>query len=212
MLHFVVLFVAALFSFNAPAALLEGVGTPAQTLEGVKIYPEAKVKIGPRTVDLKLTGAGLRKKKVVIINAKVYVAASYIDSPKGLDPKDPMKGIVASKVKALQLTLMRDLSAEKIRDSFRDSLASNQVDVKNPAIERTFAKITFDVKEGSTITLVGYEKAGGGSQVVTWELPGLTITDEAPGLADMFWKIWFGNPADGGLEKLKAELSGQKAS
>jgi hypothetical protein len=71
------------------------------------------------------------------------------------------------------------------------------------------SKMTFDVKSGESLTLIG--TGSGDQEEATWELPGGTISEKGAGAASLFWKSWFGKPADGGLEDLKADLLSGKA-
>ena len=80
------------------------------------------------------------------------------------------------------------------------------MDPKSPGMASLLSQITFDVKKGQTITFAGYQNADG-TQGVTYELQGKTFQAKGKGLADDFWSIWFGKPADGGLERLKKALS-----
>ena len=200
-------------SLSAQAALLEFQGTPLKKFEesGVQVpyYAEALLKVPGATPDggakLQSTGAGLREKKIVFVNVNVYLATSYTDGPSKIADA-PLEGLKKSKFRAIQLTLLRDLDADKIRDAFKDSLESNSVDLKSPGISALLAQISFDVKKGDTITFAGYQNADG-SQGVTYEANGRTSRANGKGLADEFWSIWFGKPADGGLERLKKALT-----
>jgi len=202
-----------LVGLSAHASILEFQGTPLKKFEesGVQVpyYPEAVLKLPGVTPEggakLQSTGAGLREKKIVFVNVNVYLATSYMDGPAKL-AEEPLETLKKAKFRAIQLTLLRDLDASKIRDAFKDSLESNSVDPKSPGMSALLAQISFDVKKGDTITFAGYQNADG-SQGVTYEAQGKTSKASGKGLADDFWSIWFGKPADGGLERLKKALT-----
>jgi hypothetical protein len=198
---------------SAQAAMLEFQGTPLKKFDesGLQIpfYGEAILKLAgitpPAGVRLQATGAGLREKKIVFLNVNVYLASHYTDGLAKL-PEEPMDAIRKTKYRALQMTMLRDLSAEKIRDAFTDSLKSNAVDTESPGMASLLKQISFDVKKGQTITFAAFPLPNG-SQGVLYELAGQSFRAEGPGLADQFWSIWFGKPADGGLERLKKALT-----
>jgi hypothetical protein len=201
------------FGLTSHGALLEFQGTALKQFDesGVKVpyYPEARLKLPQGApaegVRLQATGAGLREKKIVILNVNVYLATHYAD----VGPKlgaEPLSVLRQAKYRALQLTMLRDLDAEKIRGAFADSLKENSVDPKSPGMASLLNQISFDVKKGETITFAGHTLADG-TQSVVYELQGRTFQAKGPGLADDFWSIWFGKPADGGLERLKKALS-----
>lgn len=199
-------FLLALFVVNsALAALLEPAGKVATTVEGVAIHEQAKTALFP--APLTLTGAGKRVKKIVLLKIDVYAAAHYLDLSTKLDPADPMAGVKAAKAKAIQLTFLRDVDSGKIRDSFSDALKKNGVDLQSPVMKSVLGRLTFDMKEKQTLTLVGIKRADG-TEVLHFEAPTGPFQVEGPAIASEFWKIWFGEPEDGGLEKLKAALIG----
>jgi hypothetical protein len=197
------------------ASLIEGVGIPSQTFDesGVKVPVFAEVTpkaadLPPTVAKLYLTGAGLREKKVTLFHVNVYIAASYIDNASALSPAAPMDGLQKSKVNALQLTFLRNLSAEQVRGAFLESLKKNGADTTNPAIQEVLQKIDMELPKGSTMTLLGV--SGIGKETLWLETTKGLIHVEGPGLATQFWRIWFGEPADGGLEDLKKKLLGGK--
>jgi hypothetical protein len=165
-------------------------GAQVSVLSDVPVFKEAKWK-GKK---LLLTGAGTRVKKVVLVKAKVYVAAHYTDEA---------KPVVESSTRAMHLTFLRDVDAEKIRSSFTDSLKENGVDPENSAVKHILSALTFSMKDKGTLTLIG--ETGPGREILTLEGP-TTTRAESKDVVTSFWKIWFGKPADGGLEDLQEEL------
>jgi hypothetical protein len=185
----------------ANGALLKGTGEVAKTIEQVPVYAKADLAAagGLKASGLKLTGAGVRVKKVLFVKADVYVAASYAEA--GATP-------MAAKTKAITMTFLRDVDAGKIRDSFTGALKKNHVDLESPVIKQAFGKMTFDMKEKQTLTLAGFRKESKG-EILVFESPQGTFQVEGETVVSDFWKIWFGEPDDGGLEDLKAKLLGK---
>jgi len=192
-----------LMTGSALAALIEPAGNEVTKVEEVSIREQVKSGLFPTA--LKLTGAGKRVKKIVLIKVDVYAAAHYIDPVAKLSAADPLTGIREAKAKALHLTFLRDVDAEKIRNSFSDALKENKVDLESPMMKLAFSKLTFDMKKGQSVSLLGLKKEGD-REVLHFESPAGSFQIEGPGAASEFWKIWFGEPEDSGLEKLKAAL------
>ena len=213
----IVVFLAVL-CIPVNAGVLEFSGISDQRLDTsdfkLAIYPTAVVNIPEVTpeggIPVYLTGAGLREKSIVLFSVDVYYATSYLNQKVKLNEKQPMDQIRKSSVRAIQLTLLRDLSGEKIRDSFKDALEENGISVETPGFKKLFEQIDGEVKERTTVTIVGYTKKDG-SQGILYSLPSKTVQVEEDGIADKFWLVWFGKPADSGLEKLKQGLMGKTA-
>ena len=203
---------ALLFSSFSQAALVEFTGAPVRTLEvsghKVPIYSEAVVRVGksasPRK--LKLTGAGVREKKILVVSANVYVLTSYTDSDPKVFAKNPSTTIQEGQTELLQMTLVRDLSADKIKDSFTDALEENQVPVDSKPIKALFSQLVGDQKEGNVISIVSV-KGEKGEETLTFDASGKPFSVSGPRLGADVWKIWFGKPADSGLEDLQKELT-----
>lgn len=167
----------------------------------VPIHKEARITIAGVTdgATLNLTGWGLREKRILFFDVDVYVASSFANKP-GAQWKD-------STLRAIELLMLRDLSGEKVRSSFADTLKENDVDLTEAPVKKLLDQMKFDVAEGTRITILGYKKKDG-TQGVIYQMPGRSQQVEGPRIADQFWSIWFGKPADGGLERLKKALMG----
>jgi len=201
------------FAIFAQASVLEFQGTPVSTVYAsgydVKIYGTAKLNLGEaETRDLFVTGAGIRKKKLGFLYVNVYVAASYIDTPDGISESDPMETIKATRSKAMQLTLVRDLSANQIRSGFEDALDVNGVDLDMPGIKHILNEITFDMNAGSVVSIIAYSAQVNGRTVDTIliETPQKNIVASGNDLSYHFWKVWFAIPVDDGMKALKPQL------
>jgi hypothetical protein len=196
---FLVLGLSTGFPVLALAKLLDPVGTaPAKVFQesGLKIAIATEVKpAAGGAPKLFLTGAGVRKKKVALFNVNVYVAAHYSDVAGKAE---------AGKVHALELTFLRDLSAEQVRGAFQESLKANGADPNTGALKTVLAKIDMPMPKGTSLTLLGI----GGDKLQIETPTGTTLSGEGPALVTDFWKIWFGKPADSGLADLKPQLTG----
>lgn len=190
MRYFLLLFSSVLFAHS-----LQFAGTPEQivTASDVSIPVYSEVLYGPQT-KLLLTGHGIREKKILIASVNVYHAASYLEGA----------SLEKSRVRALCLTFLRDLDSGKIRSSFGDALKENGVSLESPEMQKLFALMSFDVKKGEKVHFIGVR--GEKTDTIFFELAGKTLKAEGSQLVENFWKIWFGKPADSGLEALKKLL------
>lgn len=198
------------FSLSSYAAKVEPIGTPMRSVSASGIEVPVYEKVGltgtsKTPVELKLTGGGVREKKVVIASVNVYLLLSYTDLNVPLDAGDPLKSLSQSRNRLLRMTFLRDVDAEKIRNSFADALKENGVSLEDPAMKKLLDALQFDVKKGGGVELIGLRPATG-MEKVQMVFPTKTIESEGKTLVSDFWKIWFGKPADGGLEDLKPRL------
>lgn len=200
-------FTALLVTFPAWAGLAEFEGQ-AKTLNGVSAFPTAKVKAGDKTATLTLSGAGIRQKTKVFLTFNVYSVSSYVEDVATLRrAKSPLEGARAQKVKALKLTMLRNLSAAELRTAFEEALLANGVDLNAEHVQGVFAQWQSGMTRGQSATLVGYEKANG-DEMLQIEIPTKTITVEGKSAANDFWKIWFGE-GDEHIKALQKQLVGK---
>lgn len=150
-------------------------------------------KITSDGVSLCWKGGGLRKKKVLIASVKVYELQSY--GPCGTKQFPQV----------LSLKFLRDIDREKIRSSFKEALDKNGVaTTKASPLGDLLAQWNTDMKEHETLWLVAYETKAG--QWVELDAGKGGIRAEGPTVANDLWKIWYGKPADSGLEELRSHL------
>jgi len=162
---------------------------------------------------LELVGKGIRTKTVVFFNVNVYEAQFLVsDKPafmSSLKSGTPMAALAKTDKAELRLKFLRNVSAGKIETSFRDGLEANKISPKTPNM-KAFLKVIEDspeFDEGKTVVLTGNIKEG---TIVYTDTAGKATTMKV-GTADVLnlFSIWFGTPADGGLEKLKSALLGK---
>lgn len=173
----------------------------------VTVYEEATLPSGKGKAQLKLTGAGLRKKTIAIMDVNVYAAAHYLDSGLKINASNPLESIEAANHKVLQLTFFRSLTAKEIGKALKVALEKNRVDLNLPHLKKFFGQFEFSVSPGETMTLIG-KKLANGEEELTLEAPGKVIQGKGPKMATDVWKGYFGVAADSGLEILKKKLAG----
>jgi len=173
----------------------------------VTVYEEASLNSDKGKTNLKLTGAGLRKKTIAIMDVNVYVAAHYLDAATKLNPSNPMESVEAASAKVMQLTFFRSLTAKEIGSALKVALEKNGVDLNLPHLKSFFDQFEFSVSPGQTMTLIGRKMPNGVEELVL-EAPGKIIKSQGPKLATEVWKGYLGVAADPGLENLKKKLIG----
>ncbi len=162
----------------------------------------------PDGVPVTLVGFGLRKKKVVLVKVSVYVAAHYVGQPQDWRSDDAAASLKRQSKRFLTLTFLRDVGGDKIKGAFADSLESNGLDPKRDDIAKVLTALTTDMKEGSRMTFLGLTDPGKPQKLIVSgaqgpvEISGATVVDD-------IWKMWFGKPADGGIEELQDQLAKQ---
>ncbi len=157
-------------------------------------------------VKLKSVGHALRNKKVAFMDFKVYVVELLmpIDSTWNQKAAD----FVAASPNGIQMSFLRDVPADKMKDAFNESLKANQVDTKSESVQ-AFIKAVKKVGDlkNKDVFLISRKKSDKGDSVLLL-IPGRAkeiITGPA-GWSDGIMKIWAGKAADSGLEKMQKEL------
>ncbi len=119
----------------------------AMEVEGVKLAD--KVSVGG--AELMLNGAGVRKKAFF----KVYVGALYLTQK-----QTSLNGVLGLKAaRRVQMTLLRDLTADQLVDAFSDGLGDNhtkaELDGMKAQIDQlnTLMRSMKEVKTGQTVTI-----------------------------------------------------------
>lgn len=181
--------------------LLNPIGPSTGSMEGVPTYASASVSDAG---DVYSTGQGLRNKPVGISEVKVYVATSYIDLNGGIPFNSALNTLAATHLKAMSLTMLRDLTADQIRSGWEDALSANSINLSDPGIKSILDQLTFDVPAGTQVDIVGRGddlieiQASSGQHIYSSREAGLTLN---------FWKSWFGIPCDQGMADLKRQLT-----
>lgn len=209
---FAVVFSALALMGTAQASVLN-LEAGSSNIEGVNISKGGKAAVADRSTALVTVGAGLRAKKVAIVNVKVYVAQLLLSDATRFvrNEGDALNSLDNVQTVALQMSFLRTVEADKVMTSFKDGLVENSVDLNNPAIKQFLDTVAQggDAENGKSITIV-LEKLPGGKEAVTYENTNgvsTTISGDA-GFSKAVLSIWLGKSADSGLEKLKKAILG----
>ncbi len=201
----------ALFSQIASAGVLS-LEHGSKSIEGVNVASSATLSLTGATEATKLdsVGAGLRQKKVLVANVKVYVAQIFVDNAGKFVRTEAgaMASLKEMKAAAVNLTFLRSVDAPTVQVSFRDAFDANDVDLNNKGVAAFLSAVkeSADAKEGKSMKM-SMKKDNG---VVTLVFEGTngvekTITGDEK-LFNAILSIWLGESADAGLEVLKASI------
>ncbi|MFS4459693.1 chalcone isomerase family protein [Bdellovibrio sp. HCB2-146] len=192
------------------AALLtpEGQG---QKVEQITLSTAATTSIGGETLKLTSVGGGLRAKKVVFVNVKVYVGQLYVASPEKFVKNDAgaLVSLKEQKAVAMQLHFLRSVDADNVQKSFKEALAANSVNVEDASVQEFLSAVAKggEAKEGKSLTVLG-TKSPDGSERISYETTSGQVTDikGSAGFIEKVFSIWLGKPADEGVAQLKKSI------
>jgi len=197
-------------SFSANAALLK-LEPGSKTNNGVTISKAGQASIDGKDYDLTTVGSGLRSKKVLLANVKVYVAQLLVSSPNSFVRKDvdALKSLEDSQTVAIQLVFLRSVEAEKVKVAFRDAFDANKVDINDAAIKQLLAAVETggDATANGTLTFVANKHSDGTETLIYEDVTGKQVVIKGEkGLTHDVFSMWLGNPADDGIANLKKAL------
>lgn len=190
---------SALLVFQAASGQIlkvDTTSTSATTSDGLKLHS---------------IGSGLRSKKVLLVNVKVYTGQLFVSdlSKFKKNSSEALNSLSESGPVAFRLSFHRDVDAEKVQNSFKDALVVNKVDLKKTEIQSFLMAVKNggEAKEGKHLTIFGSKKSDG-NETLTYEDANQksTAINGGPGLIKDVFAIWLGTPVDDGIEKLKAEI------
>ncbi len=200
-------------SLAFPAILDTKVGT--KVVHEVKLAEEATVQVDGKTTTLKPYAAGIRKKKVALFWANVYVAQIFSTPGLKTPPATVAEGaqtLADQPVVAVTLTFVRDVDTKKLISGFEDSLQKNDIDPADPTVKPLLDMVAKggDVKEKSTTTIV-FEQKKDGAEAIRFENSKGEVqsADFAAGTRKKVMLMWFGKPADSGMERLQKQFLGK---
>lgn len=173
------------------ALVLSGIATAAE-VAGVKL--EDKITLSG--TELVLNGAGIRSKAFF----KVYVGALYVSQK-----QTGLSGVLGLKTpRRVQMTLLRDLSADQLVDALIDGLSDNhskaEMDAMKAQVDQlsTIMRSMKEVKTGAVVTIDF--APGTGTQVALNGASKGSIASDAFNNALM--KVWLGeHPVSDALKK-----------
>ncbi len=158
----------------------------AKEVAGVQ-FPDALKAEGK---ELKLNGAGLRKKLVF----NVYAAGLYVECPS----RSAQQVIESDQVKRVRLAMLRDLDKKTITEAIVDGFKKNAKD-KLPALQQrldTFTAAIPDLKKGDELVLT--YAPGKGTTIES--KAGQKISVEGKDFSDALFSVWLGgSPVDESL-------------
>lgn len=180
----------------------------SKTLENVNLSAQAKTDTG---TTLDLLGAGLRNKKVLIVNAKVYVLQIFSDNKAGFSrDANALSSLVNnSKTIALKISMLRTVDAPSLAVSFKEAIQANGY-----AIDAEIQKLLKVVETGAEGTqgkdlLLVLSKTSDPKTVLFQYQDSkgkiVSLNTEIASLSKVL-AIWLGKPADSGLAALKEQL------
>jgi hypothetical protein len=180
----------------------------SEKLQNVPLATAATTADGAK---LQFVGAGLRSKKVMMINVKVYVGQLFVADPAKFkkSPNEALKSAAEASPIAVQLHFLRDVEAGKVQSSFREALEANKIDFKKPEIQKLLdaVKNGGEAKEGKSLTILGAKHSDGTEQITYEDAAGKATTVSGPaGFIGEVFAIWLGVPSDDGVARLKAEM------
>ncbi len=175
----------------AAIALSLAAPSGAREVGGVQV-PET-ITAGGR--ELKLNGAGIRKKSFLAV--KVYVGALYLPAPS----RDAAAIVAADEPKVVRMRFLRDVTRDQVMGAFRDGFHDNSpadAAALVPKLDAVAAILPDELKEGAELD-VSYLPGQGSAVSVAG---GRTATIEGKAFADALFRNWLGpKPADGDLKK-----------
>jgi hypothetical protein len=120
----------------------------AKKVEGVEIADQHVV----GTANLALNGVGVRIKRKLGIGFRVYVGALYLAGK----TSDEKLILTSAEPKILELTFLRSVDADTLRDAWKEGFEKNCGSVCEKAKPnlKSFNDLMIPVKEGSRITMV----------------------------------------------------------
>lgn len=184
-------------------------------LEGVSLAKSLTIDFDGKKESLKRVAAGIRKKQIAILWPKVYVGQVFFN-----DSAEFNKGSVSAafdsaekaSIAAISMTFLRDVSNEKILSGFTESLEKNGFTAERDPVAKellTMVKNGGDIKEGRTIW-IGLKKNGDANQTLLF-VNGEGFLQKALvgiGASRRIFSMWFGRPADSGIEEFQKQLLG----
>jgi hypothetical protein len=171
-------------------ALLLALPTLAVEVSGIQVPDTVSVASG----DLRLNGAGIRKKFIV----KVYVGALYLAAPSA----DSTAIVQSEAPKSVRMWFLRGVSRQQVmeafQEGFRNNLGEKEAAALGPSLNRLAAVIPREVQEGQMMEVTYLPGRG-----TTVSLPGQgEILIEGKPFGDALLLNWLGKaPADEGLKE-----------
>lgn len=210
MKHFAALILSLTMATTAYGALLSNEGSKGK-LEGVNLSSSGSANIESENIKLSQIGSGLRAKKVLFVNIKVYVAELFVSTPEQFKKADSeaLASLKDQKAVAVQLHFLRSVDADNVQKSFKEALKINNVNLDDAAVKQFLDSVNQggEAKEGKALTILGAKLKDGSEEVLYENTSGAvsTIIGKA-GFVEKIFSIWLGKSADDGVAQLKKSI------
>ena len=197
-----------LSGINAQALVAFGPETK-KDIKDVKL--SESVKIDDATAALPRITQGLRQKKVVFAWFSVYVAQVFSSAakPAFTSIADLKTSLFEGLPTVISMTFVRSVDIGKIVEGFEEEFKENKIDgTKAPYSDFLAAiKKSGDVKDRQKFFFVFSGTADKRSLGVETDGKQIfSLKDQSSDSVNSFLNIWFGKPADSGLEKLQDQF------
>lgn len=199
-----------LLSLSTQAALLTTENS-ADKLEKVQLAKSATTPVQEKTVSLTAAGAGLRSKKVVFVNVKVYVGQLFVSDVSKFKYSDAeaLGSLKEQEAVAIQMHFLRNVDADNVQKSFKEALKANNVNTENTEVKQFLDAVSKggEAKEGKALTVLG-ARMKDGAEAISYETTSGQVTQiiGRAGLIQDIFAIWLGKPADDGVASLKKSI------
>lgn len=199
-----------LLSITSSASILNPEGAGIR-IENIHLASMATSTVEGEPLKLTSAGSGLRSKKIVFVDVKVYVAQLFVSNIEAfhnsqLESPAALKDQSAA---AIQLHFLRDVDSEKVQESFTEALKANNINTGDSTIKQVLEAVrkSGEVKKGTTMTILGH-RTKDGNEVISYESTRGIVTEVkgSPGLIEQIFSIWLGKPSDSGVAQLKKSL------
>jgi hypothetical protein len=204
---------ALVLSMPSASAAVLTMKPGAKSIEGVNVSVGATAQTQAGPVELATVGSGLRQKKVALFWVKVYVAQLLVNAPNQFTRTDAgaLDSVAAMNSVAVRLDFVRSVDAATVRQSFKDALSVNGVNLNDTGIQAFLQLVDQggDADNGHALTIL-LERLADGTEMITYENThgAAAAAKGQAGLLRAILSIWLGKPADSGVAKLKADLIG----
>ncbi|NUM57353.1 MAG: chalcone isomerase family protein [Bdellovibrionaceae bacterium] len=177
-------------------------------LNGVTLSSEISLK--EKKIFLKNIGAGLRVKKKFVMNFDVYVGELLVQEPEKVkkNENEVLESLVQQKAVGFQLTFLRSVEMEAIKNSFQEAFRANSIDINSTDIKEFLEKVVemgnMQKGEHFSVIVTKNEKASESLLLVDKKNNVLQFKDGQ--WSKNIFSIWFGKTEDPGVQKMRSQI------
>lgn len=184
-----------------------------KSIEDIKLNSAIKVNVDKTSIKLTSFASALRRKQILIW-AKVYVAEFFSSAPIDLsDGKTTLSSLSKSPWMVATLQFVRNVSNDRLIDGFTDGLKSNNHDTQDGPFKSLLSglKTVGDLNNKDKLVLIFHTKADQDTLWVEIHRDQKTIGEIQKftlpaGTALKMYDLWFGYPADNGIEEMQKKI------